>query len=391
MKELLWTLRNRAPLGWFQLRRDRSRLLVAMSGITFADVLIFMQLGFMNALYDTAVLTHTQLNADIILLSPQAKTLDNSGTFPRRRLYQVMDVPGVQSADALYIGFAEWKHPITRKKTSMLLIGLNPERSGLLIPEVMQQIDRIKLPDTILFDRTTRGDYRTVLAQLDRGKAVTTEIGARTVTIVGHFPLGASFEKDGTIVTSDQNFLSQSPGREASQVSLGLVKIQPGYSLEPVIAAINAQQFPDVVAYSKAGFIQKTKDYMAANQPIGFIFSLGTAVGVFVGAIVVYQILSADVNDHLAEYATFKAIGYRHRYLLGIVFEEALILSIAGFFPGLAVSSGAYVLTRNATALPIVMPMSRIIFVFILTIFMCGVSGAIATRQLGLADPADIF
>ena len=92
-KNIVWILRNRTPLGWFQLRRDRTRLLVAMSGITFADVLIFMQLGFMNALYDTAVLTHNQLDADIVLMSPQARTLDDAKTFPRRRLYQVMDIP----------------------------------------------------------------------------------------------------------------------------------------------------------------------------------------------------------------------------------------------------------------------------------------------------------
>ncbi len=279
MKNILWTLRNRMPLGWLQLRHDRTRLFVAMSGITFADVLIFMQLGFMNALYDTAVLTHTKLNADIVLLSPQAKTLDNAETFPRRRLYQVMDIPGVKSADALYLGFAEWKHPITHKETAMMLIGMNPERSGLLIPEVAQQLDHIKRPDTVLFDRMARGDYQAVLAQVEQGQPVTTEIGKRTVTITGLFSLGASFDKDGTLITSDQNFLSLSPQRQAAEVSIGLLTVQSGYNPEQVIAAIKQQQFLDIVPYSKAEFIQKTKDYMAANQPIGFIFSLGTAVG----------------------------------------------------------------------------------------------------------------
>ena len=125
----------------------------------------------------------------------------------------------------------------------MMLIGTNPERSGLLIPEVKQQLDQIKLPDTILFDRMTRGDYQPVLAQIRQGQSVTTEIGTRTVTLAGQFPLGASFEKDGTIVTSDQNFLSLLADRQASQVSMGLVKVQPGYSLEQITTAINAQQF----------------------------------------------------------------------------------------------------------------------------------------------------
>ena len=54
-----------------------------------------------------------------------------------------------------------------------------------------------------------------------------------------------------------------------------------------------------------------------------------------VGLVIVYQVLSTDVADHLREYATFKAMGYPHRFFLGIVFEEALILGVIGFVPGL--------------------------------------------------------
>jgi putative ABC transport system permease protein len=114
-------------------------------------------------------------------------------------------------------------------------------------------------------------------------------------------------------------------------------------------------------------------------------------MGFFVGIIIVYQVLSTDVSDHLAEYATFKAMGYRNMYLLGIVFEEALILSILGFFPGVGISLGLYSLTRNATNLPMYMTLIRAIQVLILTLIMCLISGAIATKKLQSADPADIF
>ncbi len=44
-------LQRRTPLGWLQLKREKGRLVVALAGIAFADVLMFMQLGFQNALY----------------------------------------------------------------------------------------------------------------------------------------------------------------------------------------------------------------------------------------------------------------------------------------------------------------------------------------------------
>jgi putative ABC transport system permease protein len=114
-------------------------------------------------------------------------------------------------------------------------------------------------------------------------------------------------------------------------------------------------------------------------------------MGFIVGIVIVYQILSTDVNDHMAEYATFKAMGYRNLYLLGVVFEEAIILAVIGFVPGVLIASGLYRLTAMATALPISMPLAKAVLVLVLTIIMCGISGVIATRKLQSADPADIF
>jgi putative ABC transport system permease protein len=74
-----------------------------------------------------------------------------------------------------------------------------------------------------------------------------------------------------------------------------------------------------------------------------------------------------------------------------VVFEEALILSILGFIPGTILPLGLYALVANVTALPMYMTMERAVTVLILTIVMCGLSGAIATRKLRLADPADMF
>ena len=93
----------------------------------------------------------------------------------------------------------------------------------------------------------------------------------------------------------------------------------------------------------------------------------------------------------MKEYATVKAIGYRNQYLLAVVFEEAIILAFLGFIPGFVLPIGLYQLAANATALPIYMKASRALIVLILTIIMCAISAAIATRKLQSADPADMF
>jgi putative ABC transport system permease protein len=147
----------------------------------------------------------------------------------------------------------------------------------------------------------------------------------------------------------------------------------------------------DVNVYTLQEFVEFEKNYWATNTPIGFIFRLGVAMGFIVGVILVYQVLSTDVNSHIHEYATFRAMGYQQRYLLGIVLEEAFILAVLGFVPGLAISGLLYHLTRQATSLPIYLTVARALGILIATIFMCLISGAIATRKLQSADPADIF
>lgn len=391
MIKLLQQLRRRTPLGWIQLRHDTTRLLVSIGGIAFADILMFMQLGILNALYDSNTALHRQLQTDIVLISTQARQLTNLSSFPRRRLYQAMDVPGVASAEALYINFIDWKHPKTQQKTAMLVVGVNPDHKAIALPEVNQNLDKIKLPDTVLFDRASRGDYQWVIDQVNQGKTVTTEIERITITIDGLFELGASFTTDGTLITSDQSFLRLFPKRQAGQISLGFVQVQSGYDAEQVVKVLNEYLPKDVKALTKQEFIDFEKAYVDQNQPIAFVFGLATVIGFIVGVVIVYQILSTDVNDHLAEYATFKAMGYRDRYLLGVIFEEALILAAIGFIPGVGVSLGLYSLLRQVGALPVYMPLLRLLLVFTLTVVMCSVSGIVATRKLRSADPADIF
>jgi putative ABC transport system permease protein len=379
-------------LAWAQLSHEKSRLLIAMAGIAFADMLMFIQLGFQNALYDSNTRLHQSINADLVLLSPQARNLVNLETLPRRRLYQALSFPGVRSAEPLYTDYVTWKTPQTQRKTSILLLGIDPEYPAFSIPGLEQKLDSLKLPDTLLFDRGSRGDYAQTLAAIDAGATVTTEIGDRKNVIRGLFRSGASFATDGNAVTSDLNFHRiLSNRRHPSQISAGLIRLKPGTDPGEMARVLQAYLPSDVRVLTKAEFIDFEKQYWSENTSIGFIFNLGTGIGFIVGVVIVYQILSSDVADHTAEYATLKAMGYPNRYLLGVVFQEAVILAIFGFIPGSAIAIGLYSLTRNATNLPLYMTLGREMTVLLLTLTMCLMSGALATRKLRAADPADIF
>jgi putative ABC transport system permease protein len=385
------TFRHKIPLAWLQLIREKGRFVVALAGIAFANILMLMQLGFQDALYDSNTRIHELLNVDIVLLSPTSRNLNTLTSFPRRRLFQAASHPAVASADSIYVDPALWINPDTKEETAILVIGFNPARQVFNLPAVNQNLDILRFPDTYLFDQATRGNYKKAIAQLTQGKPVTTELSRRKITLQGLYTIGASFGPDGSIMTSDQNFLRVSPTMDAGKISIGRVLLKPGSQPEQVVAELQQQLPEDVKVLTKQGFVDLEKNYWRKNTAIGFIFTLGVGMGFIVGIIIVYQILYSDVTDHLPEYATLKAMGYRNTYLLGVVLQEALFLAVLGYIPGSLISVGLYGLTRGATNLPLFMTTARVIQVLILTIVMCTISGAIAMRKLQAADPADIF
>lgn len=391
IQNLLPKFDRRTPLGWLQLSHQKGKLLVALSGIAFADVLIFMQMGFQAALYDSSVRSHQILNADAVIFSPQALNFGNLATIPRRRLLQAQDIPGVQSAHPMYINNVVWRNPQTHKETAIRVIGFNPDFLAIDLPDVKKNLDRTKIPDTFLFDKSSRGTYGEAIAKINAGEKVTTEIDRKTITLVGTFSIGSSFGADGHLITSDQNFLRLFPRRPAQNVSLGMLKLAPGADADRVVAQLRQHLPNDTMVMTKTEFIEFEKGYWQRNTSIGFIFSIGVAMGFVVGIVIVYQVLSTDVNAHMAEYATFKAMGYGTGFLLGVIFEEAIILAVLGFFPGVGGALGLYTLARNGTGLPIFMTVSRAGTVLVMTVVLCLISGAIATRKLRSADPADVF
>ena len=381
----------RTPLGWLQLRHDRGRFLVALAGIAFADLLMFMQLGFQAALYDSNTRLDRAFRGDVVLISPKALNLQNLSTFPRRRLLQALDVPGVVDAQGLYIRTVNWRNPQTLQSATVQVLGFDPDADVLRLPEVRAQADRLKLPDTVLFDRGARGRYGAAIARLDRGETVTSEIERRTITVGGLFRLGASFGADATLMASDQTFLRMFPRAKAGSISVGLLTLGPGEPVAPVVRALRRHLPDDVQVLSHADFVRFEENYWRTASPVGFIFGLGTAMAFVVGVVIVYQVLSTDVNAHLQEYATFKAMGFRQRWLLLVVVEQALILAALGFIPGVLMPLWLYAVAAKATSLPIAMTLGRATTVFVLTLVMCLASGAIATRRLQAADPAELF
>jgi putative ABC transport system permease protein len=118
---------------------------------------------------------------------------------------------------------------------------------------------------------------------------------------------------------------------------------------------------------------------------------MGAVMGFVVGVIICYQIIYSDIADHMAEFATLKAMGYSNTYFVRVVIQQALYLSILGFIPGVLISLGLYYVLAETTGLLMILNFRRALLVLVLTMTMCVVSGLLAMRKLVAADPAELF
>ena len=380
------------PLGWLQLKAQKLRLVAAIMGIAFAVILIFVQLEFREALFVSAVRYHTAMDYDLAMLSPKTDYMISSKQFPRNRLYQVLGFDGVESATAVYMRQISWRNPVDPANArNIFAVGFDPSEPGFERLLSAEQLEAIKIPDQVIFDQLGRDEYGPVRELLESGQPVSAEINDRRVAVAGMYKVGTSFGLDGGVITSDLNFLRMLPSRKKSAIDLGLIRLEPGQDAAAVQAQIREAIPEDVRLLTRQEFMDLEIQHWNKTTPIGYIFAFGAMMGLIVGLIIVYQILFADVQDHLKEYATLKAMGYTHGYLRNVVLQEAVILAVLGFLPGMAIAHLVFTQGAGATRLPLEMSVQSALSVFTLTVVMCAGSGLLALRKLRAVDPAEVF
>ncbi|GFE64388.1 ABC transporter permease DevC [Litoreibacter roseus] len=390
MTRLLTRLFGRMPIGWLQLSHSRARLFAALAGVAFANILVFVQLGILGALNSSTVAPYALFDADIMISSVDANTLTDGSNVARQRMFQALGIAGVASATPLMIGALDWEDD--KSSSSLQTFGVDPNAQRFVAPTLRSELSILQLADTGLIDRLTRGVPPEVFEGITRDTPLSIEANGRTVNVTGTLAVGAGFSEDGTLFVSDQTFLRLFGARSLGAPNHILVKVEDGVSPDVVVDRLRAVFPNDVVKVNTfEDAASADRRYQTTERPTGIIFGFGVLIGVLVGVVIVYQVLATDVADHLKEYATFKAMGYDQPFFLGIVFEEAIVLAVFGFIPGLLCSIAIYLGLSAATGLPVEMSVAQAISVFFGTLAACSLSGAIATRRLAGADPADLF
>jgi putative ABC transport system permease protein len=383
---------RRVHLAWRSVTHDKRRFVLSMAGIMFAAVLMFMQLGFLNAVFDSQVELLRRLNADLVITNSSKHHLGVNEPFGRRRLEQVRAVDGVAAAYPLYIEgtISLWKNPVTRESRLIRAVGVRPEDHALLNLPLEQYLSELHEEDTVLIDTRSKDFFG------PRERGVHTELAGQRVRVVGTFELGTDFDFDGTVILSENNFLKFFPDQQTDptglgRVELGLVRVQPGRSASEVRKAI-AETLPrDIRVWTKDEIIAQEIYFWQVFTPVGFVFGLGLIVGFIVGVVICSQILYTSVVDRMTLFGTLKAIGYSNAYLVRLVTSEALLLSLLSFAPAVAIAAVLYRFLVSIIGFEMFLNAQRILLVMLLTVGMSMAAALVAVRKAVTADPAEVF
>jgi putative ABC transport system permease protein len=367
-------------------------LALAVFGIGFAVLLMTMQIGFRNAMLDSTVAAIEQLNADLVITSAARYAFGVPERFSRRRLQQSLAVEGVAAAYPLYVETrtAMLENSATGIGHPIRVFAFEPNDPVFRLPEVRERQSALATLDTALFDVKSKQEYG------DMEAGTQTTLSGQAIRIVDTFALGTDFANDGNLMIGARTmaaiFRRPRAGQDGmAEVDVGLIRLKnPGQAI--ALQARLLEILPDdVKVLTRAGFGRQERQFWQRSTPVGFVFGLGTVMGFLVGIIFCYQILYSDISDHLAEFATLKAMGYSKGYFVGVVFQEALLLALFGFAPGIAVAGILYWILGSMTGLLLDLTVPRALLILALTLGMCLASAALAVRKVLSSDPAELF
>jgi len=401
---------RRTPISLLNLISQPTRAIVSFTGVAFALLLIFMQLGFRGAVGNTATIVYGKLKGHLVMRSPDYVHLYEPRMFERFWMNKVASHPDVESVDPFFIMLQRWQNPIRNQGClqappdgsfrTVGMMGIQLDRPVLNLKELDGKLDLLQAPDTMLVDRSTRAEYGPEdckrFSDLDVGK--TTELGNRSTRIAGTFQLGTGLATNGAVLVNDLEFGLRSGADVRHRVSLGLVELKPNRNpskaRDSIVQYLNESDLRSESAVQILTMEEQQqweRNRWLTETPIGMIFSMGVVLSFIIGSAIVYMVLATDVSSRLAEYATLKAMGYSPFFLAISVLKQAWLLSLFGYVPALIAAMSLYAITSSLSGIPTFMTWERAFGVFGLSLLMCTSAGLLAVRKLLKAEPASLF
>lgn len=375
---------QKIPLAFHMLLHQKGRLTLSLAGIAFAVVIMFMEIGFFNGINDSQANLPPLMNADLLVMHARRYSMVETSTLPRHRLSAIAALDEVREAIPFYEGVGTLRiNGGKRLRTISILAFPQDTSSPLNLDGLAGYQEALKIERNVLYDRRSRDIY----GDIKSGSKIF--LGGRPYNVVGTVEIGPNIIQDGFVIMGESTWVMHTG--KADQMNLGLIRLKPGADIEAVKRKMSGILPADTIFMTPEEARHREVLFTIESKPTGAVFGIGVLIGFLIGVIICYQILFNEIIDHWPQYATLKAVGFTKKFLISLVVKQSLWLSVMGFIPGLAGGAMLYFAIQSYTKILMLVTLTRVLFVFTLTVLMCLAASYFAVKKVLTADPADLY
>ena len=364
------------------LLHNRARLAFTVAGIAVSFFLAAAQSGLLIGWTNTNTALICHAGADLWVLAEKTPAFDYGTAIPRRRLYQARSVPGVAWAEPMFMAWNVWHRPDGRR-VNIELIGLD-RRSLAGGPWSMAtgEVAAIRRPNTVIVDELYARDLG-----VRAGDEV--EVFARRARVGAISERVRTFTASPFVFTTIEQAIGYDRRYRDDEITFVLAKCAPGADV-PAVQAAMRRRLPHVEVLTTREFAVRSARYWMLETGLGITVVITASLGLAVGAAVTSQTLFTITQEHLGNYATLLAVGFRQTRLGAVVLTQSLLLGGAGIVLGAALFVGASAASAR-TQIPLESTAPVFGLLVLISLGTCAAAAWLSLRSIFRLDPVAVF
>lgn len=384
------TVQNSIRMTWIALKMltgDRGKYFAIIFGVTFASLLITEQSAtFCGIMLRTISQIRDTHGADIWVMNPNVRYVDDLKAISDNDVYRVRSVPGVEWAVNLYRGQGQAQLE-NGNYQGLILMGLDDATLvGAPAKMVVGKLGDLQNADAILVDEA--GFHQMWPGEpLQTGKTI--QMNDRRAVVVGIYRASPNFMTLPIIYTRfSQATLFVPPYRRL--MPFVLVRCQPGQSREEVARRIEEQT--RLKALSTADFALLTMKYYLGHTGIPVNFGTTVLLGFLVGCAISGQTFYLFTVENLKQFGTLKAMGASDRRIVGMILVQAFVVAGLGYGLGIGLATLFGILaTRSMPLLAFFLPWQVLVITGVAVTLIALIGSLLSIRRVLVLEPAVVF
>ncbi|GAA6142401.1 ABC transporter permease [Hydrogenophaga sp. 5NK40-0174] len=359
------------------------RYLAAVLAVTFAGLLLTVQLALLLGMFGTVSVIIDQSSADLWLGFRNTQSVDLGRPVNPASASRAWMHPGVSRVEPYLYAYGDLRRD-DGVPVSVLINAIDTSHRSLALSELLtpEQRSLLREPDAMLIDAADLG-------KLDASIGTVVEINGKRARIAGIVE-GLRAIGGANVVTSFATARSISPS-EGNHVTFYLISVRPGYDAAAVARDIADQrQTPQYSVWLADELSVQSQAYWLLESGSGIGTGFASLLALIVGIVITSQTLSGAIMASIKEYAAMRALGVPLRSLRAIVIEQALWVGVMG----LAITAALTGLTAwlgHTWRISMSFPWWMLVSVAILLLLISAISGLISLRPLLRAQPASLL